>query len=251
MKHYVVRVLVGLLFTSNVVAAEPDWSDYATVLQSIQSGQKHGIRVTLVDYAALKQNRQLDKVYRQISTFPVDKLNGNKEKLAFYINSYNILAIKMVLDHWPLTSIKDVGSFFSPVWGKQAGIVAGQTVSLDDVENKILRPMADPRIHLAIVCASVSCPDLRNEPYTATKLDQQLDNQAMIFLYNDKKGLSLTKGTIRLSKIFKWFKQDFETVGGVEAFIRNYRPDLPLNADINPDIDYDWSINALNNSIEN
>lgn len=124
--------------------------------------------------------------YQNIKQFPVKNLSSREKKLAFYINSYNILALKMVVDHWPLKSIKDIGSLFRPVWGKVAGTISGKLVSLDDIENDIIRPMGEPRIHLAIVCASVSCPDLRTEPYTAKKLDSQLDEQVRLFLNNNK-----------------------------------------------------------------
>ena len=150
-----------------------------------------------------------------------------------------------MVDHWPLESIKDVGSFFKPVWGKEAGTIGGNRVSLDDIENHIIRPMGEPRIHLAIVCASVSCPDLRSEPYTAAILNKQLDEQANAFLGNDKKGLYMTENEITMSKIFKWFKRDFDKAGGVDLFIRSYRTDLPIEYEINADIDYDWSVNGI------
>ncbi|MBT4145990.1 MAG: DUF547 domain-containing protein, partial [Gammaproteobacteria bacterium] len=133
----------------------------------------------------------------------------------------------------------------SPVWGKEAGTIGGKSVSLDDIENKMIRPMGEPRIHLAIVCASVSCPDLRNQPYMASVLNKQLDAQVSGFLRNDKKGLYITKDEIVVSKIFKWFKQDFDKVGGVERFIRGYRSDLPVSYPIEAEIDYDWSVNGI------
>ena len=151
----------------------------------------------------------------------------------------------MVLDHWPLESIKDAGSFFSPVWGKDAGVIGGKTVSLDDIENDIIRPMGEPRIHLAIVCASVSCPDLNRQPYTAAALNKQLDQQASIFLHNDKKGLYIAHDEIVVSKIFKWFRHDFDKAGGVDVFIRGYRPDLPVDYAITPGIAYNWSVNGV------
>ncbi|NOQ65290.1 MAG: DUF547 domain-containing protein [Methyloprofundus sp.] len=245
MKNSALKVIAGLLLANNVAAVEPNWKDYASVLTAVQQGEKHGTSLALVDYAALKESGLLEKVYQQISAFPVESLSGRDEKLAFYINTYNILALKTVVDHWPLESIKDVGHIFSPVWRKDAGMIGGKSVSLDDIENKVIRPMGEPRIHLAIVCASVSCPDLRNEPYTATKLNKQLDEQANAFLRNNKKGLYITKDEIVVSKIFKWFKQDFDKVGGVESFIRAYRVDLPISYAIGADIDYDWSINAV------
>jgi len=245
MKHSVLKVIAGLLLANNVAAVEPDWKDYAEVLKSVKHGEKNGTPLALVDYSTLKKSGLVDKVYQQISAYPVTSLKGREETLAFYINTYNILALKTVVDHWPLENIKDVGSFFKPVWGKEAGTIGGNTVSLDDIENNKIRPMGEPRIHLAIVCASVSCPDLRNEPYTAATLNKQLDEQANAFLRNDKKGLHIAKDEIEVSKIFKWFKKDFEKVGGVESFIRGYRADLPVAYEIDADIDYDWSVNGV------
>lgn len=244
MKISRVSIIITLFITHNVFAVEPDWTAYTELLQSVKQGQKNGVSLAQVDYAELKQSRQLDKAYQAISHYSVNKLEGHNEILAFYINSYNILALKMVVDHWPLESIKEVGSFFNPVWKKTAGMINGQEVSLDDIENTVIRPMGEPRIHFAIVCASVSCPDLRNEPYTAAKLNKQLDHQVNVFLRNPKKGLRIEANEIVISKIFKWFKTDFDKVGGVAAFIRAYRPDLPARYTFDTGIEYDWSVNA-------
>ena len=243
--YFLIKVVIGLLIAGHAVAQEPDWQDYARLLATVQAGEKHGTSLAIVDYATLQQNGAIEKVYQQISSFPVASLGNREERLAFYINTYNILALKMVVDHWPVKSIKDIGSFFRPVWGKQAGSIGGQTVSLDDIENNHIRPMGEPRIHLAIVCASVSCPDLRNEPYIAINLNQQLDQQTKAFLHNEKKGLRVEKGEVLVSKIFSWFAQDFKLAGGVDAFIRSYRQDIPVTLPINADIDYDWSVNGF------
>jgi hypothetical protein len=235
---------VLLILSFNAFSAEPDWSAYADVLKNVSPGTKNDVKLALVDYQVLKENGNLEAAYRQLSSFPVKNLNNKEEELAFYINAYNILALKTVIDHWPLDSIKDVGNLLSPVWGKPAGSIDGKTVSLDDVENKILRPMGEPRIHFAIVCASVSCPDLRNTPYTASKLNAQLDEQVQKFLANTDKGLSINKDSIQTSKIFDWFGKDFKPVGGVEAFIRHYRADLP-ELPLKNDINYDWDVNGI------
>lgn len=238
-------IVTALLIPSfHTFAAEPNWSAYADVLKSVSQGTKNNVRLTLVDYRALKENGKLEAAYQQISNFPVKSLSNKEEKLAFYINAYNILALKMVIDHWPLDSIKDVGSLLSPVWGKPAGNIDGKTASLDDIENKILRPMGEPRIHFAIVCASVSCPDLRNTPYTALKLNAQLDEQVQQFLSNADKGLRIENNSIQISKIFDWFEKDFKSVGGVEAFIRRYRVDLPKLL-LKDGINYDWNVNGI------
>ena len=233
-----------LILSFNTFATEPDWSAYADVLKSVSPGTKNNVKLALVDYQALKENGKLEAAYQQLLNFPVKNLSNQEEELAFYINTYNILALKMVLDHWPLDSIKDVGSLLSPVWGKPAGSINGKTVSLDDIENKILRQMGEPRIHFAIVCASVSCPDLRTTPYTASKLNTQLDEQVQQFLGNADKGLRIGDKNIQISNIFDWFGKDFKPAGGVEAFIHRYRSDLP-ELPLKEDINYDWDVNGI------
>ncbi|MFU8787758.1 MAG: DUF547 domain-containing protein [Methylobacter sp.] len=236
--------VLNLTLSVTVFAASPDWSVYAKALQSVKTGNKHDTPLNQVDYSALKKSGQLEAAYQIIKTFPVATLASKEEKLAFYINTYNILALKMVLDNFPVDSIKDVGNVLSPVWKKTAGEIGGKEVSLDAIENDVIRKMGEPRIHFAIVCASVSCPDLRTEPYTAEKLNVQLDDQAKSFLNNAKKGLNDDGKVIHVSKIFDWFGKDFKTVGGIEAFIRQHRSGLSKAA-IETDIDYDWSLNSV------
>lgn len=240
-----VLLAVGLLFSIwNVAAEEPDWSNYQAVLSHVKPGQKNGVSLMLVDYPSIKNNNSLDKAYKEISEFNLNRLMTREEKLAFYINACNILALKTVTDHWPVDSIKDVGSLLSPVWDKPAGELGGKAVTLGEVEHKILRPMGEPRIHLAIVCTSVSCPDLRNEPYTAAKLNIQLDDQTRRFLDNPGKGLIIEKDVIRVSQIFDWFEKDFAAEGGVTAFIKRYKTDLP-DLKFKTNIAYDWNVNSL------
>ncbi|MDP1773540.1 MAG: DUF547 domain-containing protein [Methylobacter sp.] len=242
-KSLLLAGVLNLTLPATAFAASPDWSVYAQVLQSVKAGNKHSTPLNLVDYSALKKSGQLEAAYQVIKAFPVETLANREEKLAFYINAYNILALKMVLDHWPVDSIKDAGNLLSPVWKKTAGVIGGQEVSLDAIENEVLRPMGEPRIHFAIVCASVSCPDLRTEPYTADKLNAQLDDQVNSFLGNTQKGLNDDGKIIHVSKIFDWFEKDFKAVGGIEAFIRQHRIGLSISA-IKADIEYDWSLNS-------
>ncbi|NOY62134.1 MAG: DUF547 domain-containing protein, partial [Gammaproteobacteria bacterium] len=203
------------------------------------------VALARVDYAAIKRDPLWSKTVAELAQFAPSQLSSKTERLAFYSNAYNILAIKMVLDHWPLQSIKDAGSLFTQVWNIDVGKIGGKTVTLNEVEHEIMRPMGDPRMHMAIVCASVSCPDLRSEPYVAERLDAQFDEQVVKFLNNSGKGLRQRDGDIEVSKIFGWFEEDFAVAGGVENFIRRYRNDLPRNADIEADIDYDWSLNGF------
>jgi hypothetical protein len=237
-------LLAGLIVISGLASAEePDWNDYRAVLTHVKPGTKNGVKLMLVDYPALKANGSLDKAYQALSSFDPKHLSGRDEQLAFYINAYNILALKTVVDHWPVDSIKDIGSLLSPVWDKPAGELGGKTVSLGEVEHKILRPMGEPRIHLAIVCASVSCPDLRNEPYIASRLSAQLDDQARRFLDNPGKGLIAGKDKVQVSQIIDWFEKDFTAGGGVTAFIKHYKTDMP-DLKIKTNIDYDWTVNS-------
>lgn len=237
-------VLSALLMTSIPAhAEEPNWSDYRGVLSHVKPSSKNGVQLMLVDYPAIKANGSLDKAYQALAGFDPKRLSSREERLAFYINAYNILALKTVVDHWPIDSIKDIGNVFKPVWDKPAGQLGGKEVTLGEVEHKILRTMGEPRIHLAIVCASVSCPDLRDEPYVAGKLEAQLNDQSRRFLNNEGKGLMVNKDRIQVSQIFDWFEKDFASVGGVAAFIKRYRAELP-DLKIKTNIHYDWSVNS-------
>ncbi len=228
-----------------VQAASPDWQSYAALLHNhVHAGKVDNIRLNLVDYAAWANDKRWPALLASLRDFDTEKLISRNEKLAFWINTYNILAIKVVIDHAPLKSIRDAGSFFSPVWKKPAGIVAGKTRSLHEVEHKILRSMDEPRIHFAIVCASVSCPDLRLEPYRAITLESQLGNQARLFLNTPGKGMKITENNIYISKIFDWFAEDFAPYGGVDAFIRKYRTETALPTASLSYLDYDWSLNG-------
>ena len=241
------KFFIGFLFfqvTVTCYAIEPNWEDYNALLHEYVSvGKIDGVHLNVVNYNALRKDPLYQKILTQIQSFNIQQLSDRKEKLAYYINAYNILAIKMVIDHWPVKSIKDAGNWFYPVWKRDAGIINHHTVSLDYLENQVLRKMGEPRIHMAIVCASVSCPDLRNEAYTAKKLSSQLDDQALSFFNNSNKGLRLKGNEIDISKIFDWFKDDFNKVGGVIAFVKKYRKDLPDNVHIEGYMDYNWNLN--------
>lgn len=241
---YIPVLLFFTLFSGITSAEEPDWSLYDSLLEThVKQEAHHGVLLNWVDYSELKKDPRWEDVIKQLDSFSTARLSGRGERLAFYINAYNILTMKVVTDNWPLESIKDVGSFFRPVWKRDAGNINGETVTLNQVEHEILRKMKEPRIHFAIVCASVSCPDLRREPYTAAKLDQQLEDQTRRFLGNAKKGLLLTEDRVRVSKIFSWFAEDFSSKGRVEDFLRQYSK-LPESYSLESNLPYDWRVNG-------
>ena len=210
-----------------------------------------GVRV---DYAGLARAQGWRRVVSNLSRADPAALGGRDERLAYWINAYNILAIDVVVGSYPVDSIKDVGSFLRPVWKREAGTIGGRAVTLDEIEHRILRPMGEPRIHAAIVCASVSCPPLRREPFRAAGLDAQLDEVTRRWLADPRKGAHIDPETrsVALSRIFDWFEEDFAGVGGVLAFVaRHVGADDRRWLEENGDraslryLDYDWRLNDL------
>ncbi len=247
MNKIVYTIIYYIFFSvqSNAVFGEtPDYTEYEVLLQKHISPQlKSGIPVNWVDYTALSKDISFNNVVSTIETFPIESLDGKAEILSFYINAYNILAIKMVLDHWPVKSIKEAGSWFKPVWDKPVGMLNDKEVTLGMIEHEVLRQLDEPRIHFAIVCASLSCPDLRRAAYRPENLDEQLQDQTIKFLKNKSKGLSVKNGVAHVSRIFEWFDKDFSIYGGVESFIHKLI-DIPSDAIIKSDIEYNWSLNG-------
>ena len=244
MNKQIIYFLSLLLFSMNISAAQPDWNNYDKLLQRYLTQKTvKGIQLNYLNYQDLFQDPLFSEVVNTIESFPTKTLITKDEKLSFYINAYNIFAIKVVHDNWPLKSIKDAGSWISPVWKKTAGKINGQAISLDEIEHVILRPMGEPRIHFAIVCASLSCPDLRNEAFNSDYLDVQLNDQVKAFLQNPKKGLKIEDNTAKISKIFDWFEVDFKAQGGIKTFIKKHLPQAKFD-DVDPDLVYDWSLNG-------
>ncbi len=231
-------------------AADPAYR--ALLATHVRPGTIDGVRLALVDYGAIRHDPQYQAALRALADATPDRLDSPRDRFAFWINAYNLLAIKAVLDQYPTRSIRDGGSLLRPIWKKPVGVAGGREVSLDDVEHGILRKtFRDPRVHVAIVCASVSCPDLRVEPYDGARLDEQLDDAARRFLANPGKGLAPGSdgATARVSSIFDWFAGDFAAGGGVAAFVRRYAdPATAARLDGLTDrglsyFPYDWTLN--------
>jgi uncharacterized membrane protein YdjX (TVP38/TMEM64 family) len=232
-------------------AAEND--AYARLLKAhVRPGTVSGIRLALVDYRAVKADPAYAQALNALAESRPDALTSDAERIAFWVNAYNLAAIKAVVDQYPTRSIKDGGSLLSSIWKKKVATVGGTTYSLDDIEHGILRKaFREPRVHFAIVCASLSCADLPAEPFDAARLDAQLDQQTAAFLSNATKGLQpgADGRTARVSSIFKWFAEDFSASGGVAAFIRaRSSPSVAARLGALTDaglsyLDYDWSLN--------
>lgn len=203
-----------------------------------------------VDYAGFKrEERRLDAYLDILAAADPSALTRNGQ-FAFYINAYNAWTIKLILSAYPgIRSIKELGSLFRSPWKKKFARIDGETVSLDHIEHEILRPrFRDPRVHFAINCASRGCPPLAQEPYDASRLDEQLDAAARRFV-NDPQYNRLEGETLYVSSIFKWFAEDF---GGdiVGFFIRHVDGGLKARLAAAPGridiryLDYDWSLNG-------
>ncbi len=254
MRVFIHSTLVLFLFLFHVsLALAFDFSEWDALLKKhVETTTIDGVVLNAVAYKSLKGDPGFKKVTEGLKTASLDGLKSKKEKLSFWINTYNILAVKVVVDNYPVKSIKDVGSFFKKVWKRPAGVVAGKERTLHEVEHEILRKMGEPRIHLAIVCASVSCPDLRKEAYTPERLNEQLDDQVKKFLENTGKGMKINgkKKRIYVSSIFKWFEGDFESQGGVTKFISQHvspsrQKSLKDFGGKLKYLDYNWDLNDL------
>jgi len=245
-------ILSWFLFHASLAAAF-DFSDWDALLKKhVKATTIEGVALNAIAYTELKADPGFKRVVDGLKMASRKELKTHEEKLTFWINVYNVLAVKVVVDNYPVKSIKDVGSIFKSVWKRPAGVVAGKERTLNEVEHEILRKMGDPRIHVAIVCASVSCPDIRKEAYTAERLNEQLDDQMRKFLENKEKGLRVDakKKRIYLSAIFKWVKEDFESQGGVISFISRYvspseKKSLEEFGKNLKYLDYNWDLNQI------
>lgn len=237
-------LILGLSLCT-VANATPDWSAYQRLLQAhISVSEKAGIQTVLVDYEGLSRDPDLRQALAEVQRCDLSDLETETQQKAFYINAYNLFVLNMITEHWPVASIRQIGSLFRPVWSHPAGQIAGQKVSLGDLEHHILRSYNDPRIHFALACSAISCPDLSAEPYTAERLEQQLDEQVRGFLGNRSKGMSISQERVSLSPLFSWFAEDFAVTDGITRFIEGYRA-LPEMARREQDLMFDWTLNSL------
>lgn len=255
-KKVLTSLLLVSLYTPSIFAESFD-HHYAAFGQLLKQYEDH----SLVNYQAVQKSPELlNQILTQfvrVGENDYAKWERN-EQIAFWINAYNVAVIKTVTDHYPLEKGLSWKALAYPsnsiqqipdVWNRPALDVFGGKVSLNHIENEILREeFKEPRIHFALVCASLGCPVLRSEPYLADQLDLQLNEQISAFLADPKKfHYNPDTDTLYLSPIFKWFKKDFEQVGGIRSFLK-----VHLASDIGKNIsekskiewlDYDWSLN--------
>ncbi len=179
----------------------------------------------------------------------VSELN-RAQQLAYWINLYNAATVKVVLDHYPVTSIRDIksGFFSAGPWGKELVRVESEALTLDDIEHRILRPIwRDPRIHYAVNCAAIGCPNLQARAFTADAAGRMLETAARDFV-NHERGATFETNKLVVSSIYAWFKEDFgDTDRGVIEHLKRYATGAlaeKLSGATRIDDDrYDWRLN--------
>lgn len=202
--------------------------------------QKHVSVNGNVNYKGFKSDRV--KLYSYIeelqNNIPNDSWSRN-EKLAYWINAYNALTVDLILRNYPLKSIKDL----KDPWDQRLWKFGSKWYNLNDIEHQILRKMDEPRIHFAIVCASVSCPKLQNHAFDGWKLNEQLIDATNDFLSDTSKN-NITQNNIKLSKIFKWFSKDFKSKDSNLIDFLNQYSDIDISQNAKKSfLDYNWNLN--------
>jgi hypothetical protein len=233
--------LAGLTLATAAVANTPDYGLFDEVLL-------HNVRNGYVDYDGVALNPKFSEFVRQLGEAQAEPFADREAELAFYINAYNALAIQGILDGYSPATRFGRHRFLK---GREYRLL-GAEITLDQLEHKRIRPLGDPRIHFAIVCASISCPRLSNRAYLPETLDAQLDEAAQRFV-NDvtRNRLDVAQKTAFISRIFEWFGEDFEkAAGSVPQYLAQYVADPAVRAALLDGrmgiryLPYDWELNG-------
>lgn len=235
--------------------AAPRHGDFTELLQRFVVAEPDGAtRVEYARWAADEEARaELERYINSLESQDLFAIEDRDAQFAAWANLYNALTLKVVLDAYPVDSIRQIrSSLISPgPWKRDLAVVAGRDLSLDDIEHDILRGgWSDPRVHYAVNCASIGCPDLQPAAWEADTLDADLDAAASNYV-NHPRGVTVLKdGRLRLSSIYRWFRTDF---GGDEAGViahleRHAAPELAMKLRQSKGVagyDYDWSLNEV------
>ncbi len=252
MKTWVVGFSVSILIYTTfgtVLSTVRSWAGVPVDHSAYAELLKKHVREGAVDYQGFKNDEsRLDQYLKVLAGVNTADLSRN-EQFAFFINAYNAWTIKLILTGYPgIESIKDLGNLLTGPWKKKIARIDGKTLTLDDIEHKILRPrFKDPRVHFAVNCASKGCPPLRSEPYYGSNLEQQLDEMTRGFI-NDSARNRLEDQTLYISRIFKWFAGDFDD-DVIGFFVKYAEGDLKERLLTGEGrikvtyLDYDWSLN--------
>lgn len=230
-------LIVALLLAGTFVQAQAAFFTHA------QSFLSANISAGSVDYAGIKASpKALNDLVAEIGSFSVSSADSKTQK-AFYLNAYNILVIKNVVDHYPIAKPTDVSGFFDAIKFK----VAGQSLTLSDIENKKVRPtFKDARVHFALVCAAKSCPPIPNYAFTPANVEAKLQSLTVKAM-NSKSFIKVDDAnkTVRFSQIMDWYKEDFVADSKtVLAYVNKYRTTKIPESYTQSFYTYNWALNA-------
>lgn len=229
----------ALLIVATSAYAEVDHGLFDSVLKAhTKDGQ--------VNYPGVAADKSFATYLEQLATMPAP--SAKNEKLVTYMNAYNALAMKGIIDGKSPSGFIGRQIFFKTTKFK----IAGGESSLQNIEHEILRKLGEPRIHFSIVCASSSCPKIRNDAYSLAKLEDQLEDNARRFVNDSSRNrFDKAEKIAHLSQIFKWFADDFEaSAGSVQKFISKYVADADVAKELAAGnykikyLDYDWNLNG-------
>ena len=208
--------------------------------------------VNLFDYASVSEtDGEVLDVYIQSLTAVDPRSLARDEQMAYWINLYNAATVDLVLDHYPVKSIRKIygGLLDLGPWNEDIVEVAGETLTLNDIEHRILRPIwQDPRIHYAVNCASMGCPNLSAVVFTGGNKEKLLDQAAADYV-NHPRGVALVKGRLRLSSIYDWYSVDFganeaELLGHLQQYATRDLAETLAAYSGRIKYDYEWALNA-------
>ena len=234
-------ILAAFLLTQNLSLAQyTNYQFFETFLQKYvdENGK--------VNYNKINKNQiDLDKVITHFEGLKPKENWSKNEKLAYWINAYNAYSIKLVIDNYPIKSILDINN----AWKIRFINIDGSKISLDDIDNRILRKLGEPRIHFAINCASYSCPSLKNRAFYPDTIENELESAAVFFI-NDAERNNITKKEAKISKLFDWFKDDFTTQTDLVTFLNQYSKIKISDRTKISFLEYNWSLNNVEGPVK-
>jgi hypothetical protein len=271
-KHRITIALIAMLLVgialgdwSHLHAKGIDYTVYSKFLHKYVVPQKRikDFILNVVDYESIQEdtgspNSLYENVLKQFEDFAPDAIQNREDEIAFWINAYNIGAIKMIMHHYPVDSIRSTNiNWLKNPWNKRILTIGKAAYSLGQIEHEILvGKYGEPLIHFGIVCASLSCPELSKQVYEGSDLIGHLEKQARLFLRDTKKGLRIDRerGEVYFSQIFKFDKKTFpngarDAISLIVRFVESAgdREYLRAGEYKVKYLDYDWSLNALQN----
>lgn len=256
MNHQRYWKTLTLLLGISIIFAACAVRDYDSNSQPISHAvfdsllRQHVDEAGLVDYRGFIQDSLKFKEYLNLLSahHPNEENWTREERIAYWINAYNAFTIKLIMDHYPVASIKDIKNgipFVNTVWDIKFINIEGAEYDLNNIEHGILRPKYnEPRIHFAVNCASMSCPKLQRFAYTGEKIDEQLDKAARDFL-NDPQKNKIAVDKVLLSKILNWYWGDFkDQYNSRIELVNKYVDEIKVKPDAEVEyLDYNWSLN--------